>query len=117
MVIVNKTGEVDFFKSYDTYRKRSDAVELNEKLLGSSIGPEDIILIATGDAVNGCLQPAKEGIESILCNNTLPILKTRDTLTVIGSKARPCPPWFFMKHLPAGQGPGIVETSVNLIST
>ena len=82
----------------------------------NQVGAEDLVLIATGDSVSGKLEDAREGIESILCDNTLPVLQQRDTLTVIGSKARPCPPWFFMKHSPAGQGPVIVETTITTLT-
>ena len=116
MVILNEHGDLKSFKSYDLFYHKSHATQLNAKLLGDSVGVKDIVLMATGDSANRYIHLAKDGIESVLCGRSLPTVALRDTLTVIGSKASPCPTWFFMEFAKAGTGPVIKEAEIIVLT-
>ena len=113
MVVVDTNGAVKTNRRFDTYFSESDAVKMNEFLSSTEVKLSDIVLITSYDSINKFLQLALPGIHLLTCGDLVSGVRVRDTLTIIGRKAAPCPPWFVLKHVKAGQGPVSVEMTIN----
>ena len=112
MTVVDSKGTVKESRVFNTFLSLEDSKSMKDFLSSNEVKPSDIVLITSCDSINTYLPDALPGIRLLTCGKTVSDVGLRDTLTIIGRKAAPCPPWFFLKHAKAGQGPVVVTKNI-----
>ena len=115
VVVVDVNGTVKENRYYNIYYCPGSSNGVKEFLSSNEVKPSDIVLITSWDTVHTYFYLARPGIQLLTCGTTISDMGSRETLTIIGRKAAPCPPWFFLKHEKRGKGPVIVTKTITTV--